>query len=292
RECTDLANLAEVSTHFRAGVKEFMRRAENRPGIRNVDLRKNEQGRLNVYMFLYPSNIPFYGLSSLDKGRFRMYSNSLDPRIKVILNGPQDSLVEQVSDMLSSCIKKAYIHGYRFTPEDLSLCKHLLRDSTIPFLDISTKLDDTTAPIVLSLASHTEEFMLYYDDQLLSDPANFVNQLASYPISSFLIVDWYTSTSSYFGLQNSFWEKFLNEVRMFFIIVHRKFCEVKRNASIYMFPNKVRMFKKPKTKKILQKLAKGSFQSVETANIDEKITMAPFVIPDTDMGFIEWNKTI
>ncbi|GMR52214.1 hypothetical protein PMAYCL1PPCAC_22409, partial [Pristionchus mayeri] len=131
---------------------------------------------------LYPSNLPFYGVSTLDSGRFTRLGHSIDPGLRVILNGPEDSVVDQVYDLLSSSINDAVILGMDFAaPADFSFCAHLLRNSTIFNLQlINPRLDDTIFPHILSLAAHTvKEFYIEGKATGLSNPASFISQLYS-----------------------------------------------------------------------------------------------------------------
>ncbi|GMR52211.1 hypothetical protein PMAYCL1PPCAC_22406, partial [Pristionchus mayeri] len=205
---------------------------------------------------LYPSNLPFHALATLDAGRFERLLGRAYPTLRVALNGLEDPIVGQVSDLLSLFIKDPRIYGSNglnhFTPADYHLCAHVLRNSFLDELILNVKrLDDNTAPSILSLASHAKEIELNYDNTQLSDPAAFITQLASDFSSSFLS-DRSISSSSFFGLPNSFWKKYFNE-----------------------------------------KLADGSFESIETGNIrGKKITTAPFILPDTPIRWLEWIKKV
>ncbi|GMR52543.1 hypothetical protein PMAYCL1PPCAC_22738, partial [Pristionchus mayeri] len=210
-ECADLATLAQVSSNFYIGVHNFMQKAENRPGIRSVLLRKSYIAAINMKIDLYPSNIPFH---FPDTDRFKRPGNSVNPTLRVIVNGATDPVADQMSGLLSSCIN----HAEKYTSDDdFILSAHLLRNATFRWLEVCMDYpDDLVVPSILSLASHAKRFELSCDDPQLSDMASFITQLASYPISTFVLTDWHSSTSSYFGLLNSFWEKFLNEVKTFF----------------------------------------------------------------------------
>ncbi|GMR33325.1 hypothetical protein PMAYCL1PPCAC_03520, partial [Pristionchus mayeri] len=105
RECTDLDNLSKVSTHFHHGVKEFMKREDNRPGIRAVHFVKTIDGMV-VIIDLFASNIAFYDLANLDMGRLkRSMMSRIVPSMLVTLAGPEDSIIEQLADFL-------YIHQF------------------------------------------------------------------------------------------------------------------------------------------------------------------------------------
>ncbi|GMR57254.1 hypothetical protein PMAYCL1PPCAC_27449, partial [Pristionchus mayeri] len=104
-ECFDLANLSMVSTHFRVRVYEFMKRANNRPGIDRVDLFNSIDGGIRVRIVLFPSNLHFYDISGLDWSRFERRGSSFEPKLGVTLNGPEDPIFEQISKLLSVPIK-------------------------------------------------------------------------------------------------------------------------------------------------------------------------------------------
>ncbi|GMR52182.1 hypothetical protein PMAYCL1PPCAC_22377, partial [Pristionchus mayeri] len=245
-DCVDLVNLPEVSTHFRTGVKGFMKRDDNRPGIRTVHLIKSNAG-WNIWILLYPSNLPFHALDALDAARFTRSGDSHNHKLEVTLNGPEDSVVEQVFGLLSTHIKEAWI-DLRTSP-DFMLCSQLLRKSTFGKLGIIRPiLDDTTAPYILSLASLSKEIEFRCKETQLSDPAAFITQLDS-TVSSAGLVD---SSSLFFGLPHSFWKKFLN-----------------------------------------QKLASGTFDSIETGNMNgQKVMKAPFILPDTPLRFTKWYRKV
>ncbi|GMR30984.1 hypothetical protein PMAYCL1PPCAC_01179, partial [Pristionchus mayeri] len=248
-ECADLANLAQVSTHFHTGVHEFMKRKENRPGIKFVQLMKVDDG-LFVAIEPYPSNIPFYRLPVIESERFQRFGDYDDPEFFITLNGSEDPIVEQISELLSTNIKLAFVdEHFNFTPDDLSLCASVLRNSSIGQLSMQIKrLDDNAVPSILSLASHTKDFDSIIRTVQLSNPASFITQLSS-SVSSSIQTDRSSTATSFLGLPHSFWKKFLNE-----------------------------------------KLANGSFEFVETGNINEKITKAPFIMPDRNVRWLEWHK--
>ncbi|GMR52189.1 hypothetical protein PMAYCL1PPCAC_22383, partial [Pristionchus mayeri] len=155
-ECIDLANLAKVSTHYNIGVNEVMMRAGNRPGLKYVVVTKSN-GYISMEFHLYRTNIPFYGLSNVDSGRFKRFGDSDSPRLQVTLKDSDDSIKEQVTSMLSTSINHAAICGYNFTPDDFSLCVHLLRNSTIVKLDIIiTVLNHTSASKVIAIVSKSK----------------------------------------------------------------------------------------------------------------------------------------
>ncbi|GMR33092.1 hypothetical protein PMAYCL1PPCAC_03287, partial [Pristionchus mayeri] len=94
-DCSDLANLAQVSTHFHYGVHEFMRRDDNRPAYRQVALEKNKNGVI-VEVSLIPSNLPFYDLTTRDSGRFERLGDSTIPYFRVAVNGPEDPIMDKM----------------------------------------------------------------------------------------------------------------------------------------------------------------------------------------------------
>ncbi|GMR38144.1 hypothetical protein PMAYCL1PPCAC_08339, partial [Pristionchus mayeri] len=127
-DCSDLTNISIVSTHFRTGVTKFMNRLENRPTIENISILKDDNG-LVARVYLFPSNLPFHGLTTLDSRRFHRSGNSDQPRIEVEVNGPEDPILEQVSGILSTSIKKVEITAWNFSSTDFSLCTQLLHTS-------------------------------------------------------------------------------------------------------------------------------------------------------------------
>ncbi|GMR52697.1 hypothetical protein PMAYCL1PPCAC_22892 [Pristionchus mayeri] len=206
-DCSDLASLAEVSTHFNAGVTEFMKKDDNRPGIDYVDMAKTDNGVL-VRMKLYPSNIRFYSLDTQEAGRFKRRGGSPYPRLEVTLNGPGDALFKQVSDLLSSHINLLIFNGLDFTPSYFSSCSQLLLNSSFGQLNAYTEiLDDFIAPFILSLASNTMDIEICCHQSLLSDPTSFISQLYSDVFSCSL----FNCSPPFFNLPHSFWTKFLNE---------------------------------------------------------------------------------
>ncbi|GMR57723.1 hypothetical protein PMAYCL1PPCAC_27930, partial [Pristionchus mayeri] len=254
KECTDLNTLSQVSTHFHCGVKEFMRRENNRPGLWIVIFKYTEVG-LDVEIILYPFNLPFYNLTILDMGRFKrtMIDFSRVPALQVTLTGPEDPLIDQLGEFLSTSIEEVWIGEYRrgLTPTDLSLCAKLLSASTIEDLQFeSVTLDDVTAPLILSIISRASNLLHLwsYTKPLITDPAEFVRALFS---SSVGLVCIHNSSPLFVGLSNAFWEKFLNE-----------------------------------------KLSNGSFERVQTGNkTGRTIKKAPINLPDTPIRYIKWQKT-
>ncbi|GMR55295.1 hypothetical protein PMAYCL1PPCAC_25490, partial [Pristionchus mayeri] len=140
---------------------------------------------LTVTLFL--SNLPFYDMEILKKGSFlRMRDNYSNPTLEVKLNGAEDPIIEEFTRLLSVPIQTVFTD--RPSSSDLSLYDQLLRSSTIGlliFLDLH--LNDSTAPLVLSLASHAKEInvRLRYSstplNQQLSSSASFIDQLDSMP---------------------------------------------------------------------------------------------------------------
>ncbi|GMR31390.1 hypothetical protein PMAYCL1PPCAC_01585, partial [Pristionchus mayeri] len=175
--------------------------------------------------------------------------------LRVSLNGLEDPIVEQLSNLLSSSINFTRIYSvaeqYNFTPADYMLCSHLLRNSTMIRLVLNVKiLDDITAPSIMSIVSHTKDIRIECDETRLSDPAAFITQLA-FDVSNSTLFHSSCSRSSFFGLPHSFWKKFLYE-----------------------------------------KLSNGSFESIEAGNMSGKITKAPIDLPVTEMMFLKWHKKV
>ncbi|GMR56294.1 hypothetical protein PMAYCL1PPCAC_26489, partial [Pristionchus mayeri] len=94
-DCSDLANLAQVSTHYFSNVTTFMNRAGNRPGVERVFLTTSENGLDVIYIQLIPANIFFYGLADLSR-RFARRGNAESPLLMVEMNGSEVSIFEQV----------------------------------------------------------------------------------------------------------------------------------------------------------------------------------------------------
>ncbi|GMR57035.1 hypothetical protein PMAYCL1PPCAC_27230, partial [Pristionchus mayeri] len=222
KECFDLANLSKVSTHFNNAVKEFMRSARNRPGLECVALYITKEG-LMVQMYLYRSNLPFYGLGALDWSRFKRSIRNYSPTcmMEVELRGADDPAVSQLHGLLSAPIERVCIeelHGC-LSAVDLTLFSDVLQYiPSISFaLLINVVLDDETAPFMLSISSRTKnKFWFDSTDRenphpVLSDPAAFFNQLDCDEVS---FSDWYDYDSvvpHFLGLPYSFWEGFVNE---------------------------------------------------------------------------------
>ncbi|GMR30954.1 hypothetical protein PMAYCL1PPCAC_01149, partial [Pristionchus mayeri] len=156
-ECTDLANLTQVSRHYYSEVHQFMHREDNRPGVKYVHLLKTEN-EMKMKIGLYPSNRPFYNLSKLKVERFTRWGGSVDPLLYFTLNGPADPILQQVSDLLASHIKSTHISGDDFTHDEFSICVRVMHNSIFGRLVVNTEtLDDTTAAHILSLSSHAKE---------------------------------------------------------------------------------------------------------------------------------------
>ncbi|GMR57853.1 hypothetical protein PMAYCL1PPCAC_28048, partial [Pristionchus mayeri] len=94
-ECFDLSNLANLSSHFRAQVKKFIGTPSNQPGVDFVEFTKTDDG-LEIWMELFPSNIPFYDLSKVDWGRFKRSIRCGRPCLEATLKDSEDDTVEQV----------------------------------------------------------------------------------------------------------------------------------------------------------------------------------------------------
>ncbi|GMR43631.1 hypothetical protein PMAYCL1PPCAC_13826, partial [Pristionchus mayeri] len=93
-----------VSSHFRAGVKEYMSKEKNRPAVNEVELTETEDG-LRVDISLFSQNLPFYGLSNLDWDRFEWVEGIV---LRVNLNGPQDPAIQQVSQCQAPILQLFY----------------------------------------------------------------------------------------------------------------------------------------------------------------------------------------
>ncbi|GMR52180.1 hypothetical protein PMAYCL1PPCAC_22375, partial [Pristionchus mayeri] len=173
-------------------------------------------------------------------------------KLEVTLKGLEDPIQDQLSSLLSSCIKSASINDWTFTKaSDFPLCTHILRNSTFLRLGIRAKrLEDDIAGHIHSLTSKAQTISIACYEKQLSDQAAFITNLAS----SLIFVDLRDrscTTSSFFGLPHSFWNTFLNENH-----------------------------------------ANSSFESIETGNMTEWIMEAPFVLPDTPIEWLEWHKKI
>ncbi|GMR51803.1 hypothetical protein PMAYCL1PPCAC_21998 [Pristionchus mayeri] len=173
--------------------------------------------------------------------------------LEVTLNGFEDPIQDQVSSLLSSCINSVRIDGWTFTLDsDFPLYAHMLRNSTVvrPAFRVK-RLDDSTAAHIHSLTPQAENIFIACSETQLSAPAIFIAKLTS-DASAASMYDFSSSTSSFFNLTNSFWQKFLNE-----------------------------------------KLSNSSFKFIKTGNMKgKKIKKAPFVLPDTDIGWLKYHKKI
>ncbi|GMR52186.1 hypothetical protein PMAYCL1PPCAC_22381, partial [Pristionchus mayeri] len=114
------------------------------------------QDGIRMWIWLYPSNIPFHCFDTLDTEKFKRLGDSVYPKLEVTIN--DDSVIEQVSGLLSTCIREVIMDGSNFSPDDFSLFEWLLSNSTIVKLNIDNIiLNDNTAPYILSLASLSKE---------------------------------------------------------------------------------------------------------------------------------------
>ncbi|GMR38146.1 hypothetical protein PMAYCL1PPCAC_08341, partial [Pristionchus mayeri] len=253
--CRDLTNLSKVSTHFNLGIKEFLKKENNRPWIERVTLLKTRVGLL-VKIGLFPSNLPFHDLSPLTSGRFQRSRHYGHAALKVLLTGPEDPLIEQLAEFLSSSIKDVIIgknDSHRLSSFDLSICTRLLGSSTICELVFNyPTLDDITAPFLISITSRVSNLLrFWFYKHQITDPAAFLETLCSLPIkrtfigSSILTIN----TRSFLGLSRSFWENFLSE-----------------------------------------KLSNGSFEWVGTGNINRVIMRAPVNLPATPIVYVTWDR--
>ncbi|GMR31730.1 hypothetical protein PMAYCL1PPCAC_01925, partial [Pristionchus mayeri] len=154
-DCSDVDHLSMVSKNFFCGVMQFMGRAKNRPSTEKMEIVKEEAG-LTVEVSLSSSFLPYYGLATLDKGRFERVGPAAHPRLRVTLSGPEDPIIEQVSGLLSASIHEVSILLRPVVPvSDLSLCSQLLRNSPIAKITIDTPMrEEEIGPSILSIASH------------------------------------------------------------------------------------------------------------------------------------------
>ncbi|GMR33060.1 hypothetical protein PMAYCL1PPCAC_03255, partial [Pristionchus mayeri] len=138
---------SQVSTHFHAGVKEFMKK--NRPAIGCVDFVRVAGALVTgVGFFLIPANLPFFGLETLDSGRYERWGTPGEPSVHVDVNGLEDPICEQVSDLLSSPIQRVNIyHGFAgLSPNYPPLCAHLLRAPTSSTSPLARRTSDCITP--------------------------------------------------------------------------------------------------------------------------------------------------
>ncbi|GMR55293.1 hypothetical protein PMAYCL1PPCAC_25489, partial [Pristionchus mayeri] len=210
---TDVANLAKVSHLYNNVVMKFMRGPKNRPGIDRMSVRRWGD-ELLVRISLFPSNLPFYNLATLDKGRFRRMRDNGSPDLVVEMNGAEDPILEKVISLLSTSISSVLIASSDLSSSHLSMCDQLLRSSTIGALKItSVTFNDTTAPLTLSIASNAMDLKVGLtasrSSQHLLDPEAFISQLYSMPLLS--SVSLFDLSYPFFGLTDSFWENYLNE---------------------------------------------------------------------------------
>ncbi|GMR33310.1 hypothetical protein PMAYCL1PPCAC_03505 [Pristionchus mayeri] len=232
-ECKDLGSLYEVSTHFRSSVKEFMMRDANRPEIRNVILHttkevsppagmsfakgEREKDALSLEIRFWACNLRFYDFSKLEKRRFwRLWyndytDNDRHPRLRAVVMGPEDPILEQLSGLFPSCIEHVSIgDSYRtINCSDLSICENLLLKSTIQRLTFSPKtIGDHTAPAILSIANRTLHRLSFRNtDQQLTSLGSFFHSLVSLPVSRVSI----ECAGEFFNGDFSFLERFLDE---------------------------------------------------------------------------------
>ncbi|GMR56988.1 hypothetical protein PMAYCL1PPCAC_27183, partial [Pristionchus mayeri] len=113
-------------------------------------------------------NLLFHGLDTLDSERFHRLGTSENPSLRVELNGPEESIIEQVSGLLSTFIKNVEIIALNFTADDFSICEKVLSGSTIDFLSVmNVRLVDSSASNIVSMASHSNRLLLdLHDDQI------------------------------------------------------------------------------------------------------------------------------
>ncbi|GMR50253.1 hypothetical protein PMAYCL1PPCAC_20448, partial [Pristionchus mayeri] len=244
------APLTKASTNFHNGVREFMSTADSRPGVNRVDLTKTSDG-MWMAIELYPSNPPFYGVNNLDSGRFTRLDYSRYPKIGMTLNDRADPFVKQVSDMLlSSCIKNVRMNAWNFSSDDFLLCTQLLNNSNIGRLDIHSCLQDSSISHIHPFVSHTKTRVAVYCHDM---------DLSD----SAAFIEHLASS----GFSSAFLLDYKSSASSFFGISH---------AFWKQFLN--------------EKLANGSFEFVETAKMGGRVTEAPIVLPDSDIGYLEWQR--
>ncbi|GMR30625.1 hypothetical protein PMAYCL1PPCAC_00820, partial [Pristionchus mayeri] len=236
KECIDLANLSKVSTHFNYVVKEFMGYARNRPGLKRIDLSRFQDG-LMLQVCLFPANIPFYDLTTLDWSRFKrsILSYSKTCALEVELRGADDLALKQVQGLLSAPVQRVLVEELDgcLSASEFALFTDVLQHLTSisSSMLINVVLDDETAPSILSIASRTtKKFKLNSNDrenphQVLSYPVAFFNQLDCQEVSLLWWSNYYSDVDLFFGLPYTFWEEFLNEK---FKKRSIKYCEIVR----------------------------------------------------------------
>ncbi|GMR31467.1 hypothetical protein PMAYCL1PPCAC_01662 [Pristionchus mayeri] len=245
-----------VSARFYSTVNEFMARPVNRPGLKKVILRSDVDA-LNVFIDLYPNNIPFYNREKWIRGRYKFFP--AHSSLALALSGLNDPMIEQVADLLSTRIQRVLVRGFGYVDRSsnvMNLYERLLRAATIKQLNFTdTLLDDDTAPHVISIASRANRLNFRLYELLatgLSDTADFINKLCTTTISHAEIHDDMNESSSvFFGLPHSFWNKFLSE-----------------------------------------KLRNGSFARIEAGRIFDKKRWekAPVTLPNSRIYWIHWER--
>ncbi|GMR31347.1 hypothetical protein PMAYCL1PPCAC_01542, partial [Pristionchus mayeri] len=115
-----------------------------------------DEHRLVVIIRIFLSNVPFHKQLNLDKTRFRRYKMRGVPKFEFELNGRNDLFLELMIKLLSSSIKKVSIANLRKETFHyfLPVMTRFLSKSSIFGLDFFDPiLDDTTAPLVMSILS-------------------------------------------------------------------------------------------------------------------------------------------
>ncbi|GMR57707.1 hypothetical protein PMAYCL1PPCAC_27902, partial [Pristionchus mayeri] len=209
----------QVSKIFYNGVNEFMARKKNRPGLNAVWLIK-WMGQLEVYIRLFPSNISYYDLASLDNRRFQRLRFGGGPALRVMLTGPEDPIVDQLSDFLSSSIKSVKIGGYgidsTLDSSHLSLCANLLSASTMDHLKISLlNLDGFSDPFIISIIARVRNHLeiFFFGQPSYINSVAFITTLFSYSIRHVFLnnPNSILHPDSFIGLPRAFWEQSFNE---------------------------------------------------------------------------------
>ncbi|GMR40404.1 hypothetical protein PMAYCL1PPCAC_10599, partial [Pristionchus mayeri] len=153
-EWSDLANLSKVSTHFRRCVFEFMKKGIYRPGIKELELYRAEEG-LIVEIRLFVSNIPFQDLSILKSDRFSRSMVGTSLAAQALLKGKEDPILEGVTALLSTSIQSLCVVAFTGPSSPVfALSAQLLRASTIRDLSLNFGvLDNSNAYCVITIRS-------------------------------------------------------------------------------------------------------------------------------------------
>ncbi|GMR56660.1 hypothetical protein PMAYCL1PPCAC_26855, partial [Pristionchus mayeri] len=123
-DCSDLNNLYKVPKTFYKGIKEYMMRDNNRPGVKQVTLSIKRNG-LEVMIRLFPSNLPFYDWAKMN---WRGIKRCCDYGPALWLKHLEHPLINGIANLLSSPIEKVIIgqYGRPLSSSELSICAKLL----------------------------------------------------------------------------------------------------------------------------------------------------------------------